>query len=256
MISIPDDNALVPHFPEHTSVKVIGLGGVGGILARYLIVFLMSLQEPGRVVCIDGDEFEPRNAERMLFAECGLKADVLVDEFADRVEDSLVTLVPIPEYVTPENIGQLIRTGDHVLLCVDNHATRRLVSTHCATLDDVLLISGGNDGVETDPSGRQLHGTYGNCMVYLRRNRQDASPSLTKFHHEIDQPADHLPTDKSCTELLASVPQILFANLAVASAMLNAYWLYLCGALHYSELTFDILEGRMQPLPLPAPTLT
>jgi hypothetical protein len=50
------------------------------------------------------------------------------------------------------------------------------------------------------------------------------------------------------------VPQILFANLMTASAILNAVWLYLCGALHYSELCFDIADGVMRPLPLPPPT--
>jgi len=49
------------------------------------------------------------------------------------------------------------------------------------------------------------------------------------------------------------VPQVLFTNLAVASAMLNTLWLYLCGALHYSELALDIAEGLMRPVPLPVP---
>ena len=53
---------------------------------------------------------------------------------------------------------------------------------------------------------------------------------------------------------VASVPQILFANLMTASALLNALWLHLCGALHYSELVFDIAEGLMQPLALPGPS--
>jgi len=35
---------------------------------------------------------------------------------------------------------------DLVLLAVDNHATRKLVSDHCARLDNVCLISGGIAG--------------------------------------------------------------------------------------------------------------
>jgi hypothetical protein len=45
----------------------------------------------------------------------------------------------------------------------------------------------------------------------------------------------------------------VFANLAVASAMLNTLWLYLCGASHYSELVFDIAQGLMPPVRLAAP---
>ena len=67
---------------------------------------------------------------------------------------------------------------------------------------------------------------------------------------EIENPADRLPTDLSCTELVASVPQILFANLAVASAMLNTLWLHLCGELHYGELAFDIADGLSRPVVL------
>jgi hypothetical protein len=48
--------------------------------------------------------------------------------------------------------------------------------------------------------------------------------------------------------LVAAVPQVLFANLAVASALLNTLWLHLCGALHYGELAFDIAEGFMRPV--------
>lgn len=251
----PPDDALVPVFGPDGTVKVVGLGGVGGIVARYVSIFLASLDRPIRLVCIDGDEFEPANASRMLFSHHGNKAAVTVDDLIEQTGDSHLSLLAVAEYVTAENIARLLRSGDHVLLAVDNHATRRLVSDHCAGLRDIVLISGGNDGIETSAAGRQLRGTYGNCQIHIRRAGEDLSPSLTRYHREIREPRDRLPTDKSCTELIASVPQILFANLAVASAMLNAFWLYLCGALHYSEVAFDIFEGRMQPVPLPAPRL-
>src|SRR5262249_27732448 len=95
--------------------------------------------------------------------------------------------------------------------------------------------------------------TYGNVQLYLKRGGGEASPSLTRYHPEIAQPADKLPTDLSCTELVKSVPQILFTNLATASAMLNALWLYLCRVPHYRELALDVAEGLMHPLAVPAP---
>ena len=113
------------------------------------------------------------------------------------------------------------------------------------------MISGGNDGVGADSSGRFRRGTFGNAQIHLRRDGVDLTPSLSRFHPEIASPADHLPTDQSCTELVASVPQILFANLMTASCCLNALWLHLCGRLHYGELCFDIADGKMAPLPLP-----
>jgi molybdopterin/thiamine biosynthesis adenylyltransferase len=241
------EGPLRPDLPDDATVKVIGLGGVGSIVARYVSVFLGSLDRNVRLVLIDGDEFEPANASRMLFSDYGNKADVVRAELRDRLADSSVSLMAIPEYVTSSNIDRLVRDGDIVLLTVDNHATRKLVSDHAATLENLWLISGGNDGAGKDSSGQRQRGTYGNCQIYIRRGGEDVSPSLSRFHPEIREPADHAPDEESCTELIKSVPQILFTNLAVASSILNAFWLYGCGALHYSELSFDIADGLMRP---------
>jgi hypothetical protein len=250
---LPRDVPLVPVLPEGTSVKVIGLGGVGGIFARYAAMFLASLGPGVRLVLVDGDAFEPSNATRMFFSDHGNKADVTRADLLPRFADSPLSLIAVPEYVSTDNLGRLVREGDVVVLCVDNHATRKLVNDHCGGLADVCLISGGNDGVGPDSSGVVLRGTYGNVQIYLRRQGQDASPSLVRYHPEIREPADRLPTDKSCTDLITSVPQILPANLMTAAALLNALWLHLCGAMHYGELCFDIADGLMRPLPLPGP---
>lgn len=247
------DQPLVPALPDGTAIKIIGLGGVGGIVARYGAMFLASLPAAVRLVLIDGDEFEASNASRMFFSGHGNKAAVTRADLLDRFVDSQMALVAVPEFVTAENIARLIHNGDIVILAVDNHATRKMINDYCARLADVCLISGGNDGVGPDNSGRFVRGTYGNCQVYLRRNGENLSPSLTRYHAEIENPTDHLPTDKSCTELVATVPQVLFTNLMTASAILNALWLYLCGVLHYSEITFDIADGLMRPMGLPAP---
>jgi len=241
------DQLLQPVLPDNASIKLIGLGGTGSIIARYLAIFLASLGRSVRLVFIDGDSFEPSNASRMIFGKCGNKAAVIHEELSARLADTLLSLDFIEEYVTPENISRLVHEGDIVLLAVDNHATRKLVNDHCGTLPKVCLISGGNDGIEKMAQGRQLRGTFGNAQIYVRGG-EDLTPSLAHFHPEIANPADKHPSDKSCTELLVSVPQILFANLMVASAMLNTLWLYLCGATHYSELSFDIADGLMRPM--------
>lgn len=252
--TLPRDRVLEPRLPDGASVKLIGLGGVGSIVARYGALFLASLRGDARLVLIDGDHFEPSNASRMLFGATGNKAAVVRAELLSRFVQSTLELAAIEEYVTPENLGRLIREGDIVLLTVDNHATRKLVDAHCATLSDVCLISGGNDGVEQDATGRRRRGTYGNVQVCLRCDGAEVTPPLTRLHPEIEHPADRLPTDPSCTEQVASVPQVLFANLAVASALLNTFWLYLCDALHYAELAFDIADGLSRPvLPIGQP---
>jgi hypothetical protein len=244
---------LRPQLAGHASVKIIGLGGVGAIVARYGAMFLRSLARDARLVLIDGDSFEAGNAGRMLFARAGNKAAVVREELLPHLRDSCVTLLAIEEYVKPESVGRLLHEGDIVVLAVDNHATRKLVGEFCASqLRDVCLISGGNDGVGEDGSGRMLRGTYGNCQIHVREGGADVTPPLTHLHPEIREPADRLPTSASCTELAGSVPQILFANLTVAATMLNTLWLHLCGGLHYGEVCFDIAEALMRPvLPLP-----
>lgn len=243
--------ALVPQPERARSIKLIGLGGVGSIVARYLTAFLASIDEPTRLVLIDGDEFEPRNAERMLFSRCGNKAAVVRDDLLPLVEAESLTIAAVEEYATDENLARLVAEGDVVLLCVDNHATRKLMSDHCRGLGDVCLVSGGNDGVGEDGSGRVQRGTFGNVQIHLRRGGVDQTPPLDAFHPEIESPRDALPNDVSCTEALITVPQILFTNLATASAMLNAFFLHICGALSYPELCFDVAEGLMRPVPLP-----
>ena len=239
--------------PPDSVVKVIGLGGVGGIAARYLALYLGSLRMPLRLVLMDGDAFEPTNFSRMFFLRHGNKAAVIRDDLAERFAQTQLAILAIEEYVNADNIDRLIRENDIVILAVDNHATRKLCSDFCAKhRRNVVLISGGNDGIGKDSSGRERRGTYGNCQVYVRRGK-DLSPSLTRYHPEIASPADRLPGDKSCAELVLSVPQILFANLTAAAAILNTFWLYVGGGLHYSEIAFDIADGIMRPAPLPAP---
>ena len=241
--------ALRPEIAEDSTIKVIGLGGVGSIAARYAAIFLASLQRRLRLVLVDGDAFEPANASRMLFPTCGNKAAVVCDELLEHFTDSLLAVVAVEEYVTPDNIERLIQPGDSVLLAVDNHATRKLVDDFCAKhRDDVCLISGGNDGIEPTPAGNRNRGTFGNVQIFVRRGGKNLTPPLSAFHPEIANPAGKLPTELNCTELVASSPQILFANLLTASSMLNALWLYLCGHLHYSEAVFDIGEALMRPV--------
>jgi len=246
---------LAPDLSGVRAVKIIGLGGVGGIVARFLIMFLAASRATVRVVLIDGDEFELDNAQRMFFSRCGNKAAVLKDDLIEHIEGSRLTLIAVEEFVTPENLPRLVQEGDVVILAVDNHATRKLVSDFCAReRRDVVLISGGNDGVGQDSTGYELRGTYGNVQIHVRRDDRDESPTITRFHPEIATPEDRLPTDLSCTAALASTPQLLFTNLAAASCILNAFLLHVCGALHYSELCFEIYDGLMRPMmPLAGP---
>jgi hypothetical protein len=143
--------------------------------------------------------------------------------------------------VTPYNVYRLLGERDIVFLAVDNHATRRSVSNRCRKVHDIVLISGGNDGIE---HGR--NGTFGNVMIYERVAGRDITHPLTRFHPEIAKPRDKRPDEIGCLALAHSSPQLLFTNLAVAAAMLGTFYVWLTGRRHYEELFLDLMSGKMQ----------
>jgi molybdopterin/thiamine biosynthesis adenylyltransferase len=211
-------------------IKAIGIGGIGCALLPFLCRYLQYSEARARLTLIDGDRFERRNAARQAFSHLGNKAEVKAVELAREYE--VLSFRAVPEYVTEVNVGRLIGEGEMVFLMVDNHASRNLVSSHAATLSNLTLISGGNDFED------------GNVQIYVRQDGQDLTPSLTRYHPEIATPQDRNPAAMSCEELMAAgAPQLLFANLMVASLMLNAFYAIRQGRLNYSEVYLDILQN-------------
>ena len=219
-------------------IKAIGIGGIGCALLPFLCRYLQYSGEKARVTLIDGDRFERGNAARQAFSGLGNKAEVKSRELAREYE--AVAFRSRPEYVTEDNVARLIGEGEVVFLMVDNHASRHLVSRHVSSLADLSLISGGNDYED------------GNVQVYIRQGGLDLTPSLARYHPEIAAPQDRNPAALSCEELMAAgAPQLLFANLMVASLMLNAFYALRQGRLNYSEVYLDILQNASRAVSRP-----
>ena len=214
--------------------KVIGLGGIGCCLLPILDRFLQyRFDGPGQVAVtlIDGDSYTEDNRSRQIFPDWGNKAEA----WSHRLSQATLSVVyrAQPVYVTGDNVVGLIREGDVVLLGVDNHATRKLVSQRCEELDKVVLISGGNEL------------TDGNVMVYIREDGQDRTLPLTSsFHPEIADPADRNPGELGCEELVASAPQLIITNNLVAALMLNAFWAHLERRVGYDEVYADAVTNN------------
>jgi hypothetical protein len=221
---------------------VIGVGGVGGIVLRNLVPYLRHRGKPCVVYAVDGDSFEERNRDRQSFDRLGPKAEVLAEELSAAYGD-VVSMIAVPHYLTPQRARHLIGEGDVVFCTPDNHATRKAVAARCQRLREVALFSGGNDGVENGKTG-----ACGNVQIYLRVGGLDQTNPLTAFHPEIAKPADRLPTQQGCGELASSAPQLLFANLAVASGLLGAFYAWRQDRLEYEEAYFDLLTGSSVPV--------
>ena len=238
-----NDDELTCEIAEGSRIVLVGQGGVGGSMLQPLVVLLQSVDVDLRLVLVDGDRFQRRDASRQVFTAVGNKAEVKAAEILPLLDHGRVTVVAVDRFLEPDNIGAIIQEEDIVLLCVDNHETRKLVSDHCGTLSDVALFSGGNDGVNP-PRER---GTYGNVQIAIRSGGSDLTAPLTKYHPEIAHPKGKLPHEQGCAETAPSQRQLYVTNLAVASAMLSALFAYLCDRLTYQEVKFDILEARMLP---------
>jgi molybdopterin/thiamine biosynthesis adenylyltransferase len=197
------------------------------------------------VSLIDGDTYEDRNRERQVFHVNGPKADVTADRL--RREYPGIYFWPHPVYLTEDNVVLMIRDGDVVFSCVDNHATRKLVSDRCEELDNITLISGGNDF------------TDGNIQVYVKRDGKELSlPITNKYHPEIANPADKNPADapvaqaaQGCQAVVNISPQLIFTNNSIAAKMLECYYTVMMGQLKYDEVYVDILTGASRPVKRP-----
>lgn len=224
--------------PMAETAVIIGLGGIGGALARTLAWYL-DFHEPGsRLILVDGKAFEPRKADRQQFHRLGNKARVLADELREEFERLYIQAVP--QFVTADNVAQLIQSGAAVFLAPDNHETRRLVAEHAARLSDILLIAGGNEGLDDGGDG-----VTGTVLVHLRRGGQDLTAPITEYHPEIAEAAGPLPNDPSCALQARSVRQLLFTNQTAAQHMLNTYYAARRQRLRYGELWFNIETGEV-----------
>lgn len=219
-------------------IKVIGLGGIGSCLIDPLCRYLSS-RKHSEVTLIDGDSYEWKNEDRQQFSEIGNKAIVTMNSCKSRFPK--INFKAKDEYLTENNVVSIIRDNDIVMLCVDNDASRKAVSDRCEELDNVTLISGGNEY------------TDGNVMYYGRQNGRDITKPLTKLHQKIAKPKDVNPGDKKssdgCEALSLDSPQLLFANLAIASSMLNVYYAHTLGKINFEQVFIDIVAQRMRPTP-------
>lgn len=210
------------------NIKIVGLGGIGSILSEKLSRFLnFYTAEQIKITLIDGDLYELKNLERQEFSNFGNKALVKQGELSERFSD--IIFESQPYFVDEQTVEKLIAEGDVVFVAVDNHKARMIISNFARTLDNILIISGGNEL------------TDGNVQIYARKEGIDQTPDLTMFHPEIANPIDKLPSEMTCEELSKSEPQLFFVNLGVATIMCWAFYNAIIRRdIRYSEVYFDL----------------
>jgi molybdopterin/thiamine biosynthesis adenylyltransferase len=210
------------------NIKIIGLGGVGSILIERLCRFLnYGAELSADITLVDGDSYEEKNYERQEFSSFGNKAEVKATDL--QIQYPRLSIDVYPAFVNETTLSDVIKEGDVVFLCVDNHKTRMIVNNYCKQFKNITLISGGNEL------------TDGNVQTYIRRESKDLTPDLCSYHPEIANPDDKLPDEMSCEELSHSEPQLYFTNLGVATIMCWSFYNAIVKSnLEASEVYFDM----------------
>lgn len=213
-------------------IKIIGCGGITSCLLPILCKFLEYNFENSEIHLIDGDTFEEKNKNRQNFKNFGNKAEITTKE---NNHFKNIVFFSYPEFLTKANIRKIIRENDIIFGCVDNHATRKLISKRCEELNDVVFISGGNEL------------TDGAIQIHWKKDKKDLTlPICNQYHNEIENPNDFNPGEnkKGCEqEIQKGNTQLIITNNAIASLMVNAFYGFLQNKLDYDEIYIDIIKN-------------
>jgi len=199
-----------------------------------------------RILLVDGKKFSEQKKERQHFKEARNKAEERKEMWKALYPDpEAVPLGSVGSFVDRDNVGKFVREGTAVLLSPDNHPTRALVSQHVKTLDNCLLIVGGNDSINEEGG---TNGSQGWVAVHCRVKGVNVTPPITEYHADLLREDEKLPTEMSCVELAeAGEPQLLVTNLFVGQFMSQLLCRYLTQPLRQAvevvEVAVDSTSG-------------
>lgn len=109
---------------SHSTVAIIGLGGLGGYAAE-----LLARSGVGKLLLVDGDYFTESNLNRQLFCTENNIGMLKAAAAAQRVLEinSQVDAVSIPHFVNENNLKQLVAGADVILDCLDTPAAKLML---------------------------------------------------------------------------------------------------------------------------------
>ncbi len=237
---------------------VVGAGGTGGWLCEGL-ARMMEYRLPGSaLLIIDGDTFEPKNAERQNFEDIGnkavIRAKALQPHFPNTFiipdERWVVESVPADKKEAQQVAARdLLQENDVIYAVVDNFAARKVIFDAARDIDNIDVFTGGNDD--------QL---YGSVYHYQRRDGKDVTDHPVDLHPELADPPDRNPGELSCQERaeIEGGTQLLATNMTVAGFLLGRTEKTILNGEEdkESEIMFDLGLGLSQAFDRTAETQT
>ncbi len=222
------------------NIIMVGAGGTASHLLHPLVAYLGIEEEDWLIHLWDADIVEAKNLARQLFFPYDIntsKAQALARRFNDRV-------LTYETYIGEDNVTDAIKDGDIVFICADNMAVRRVINDYCKTLDNIVLINGGNE----------LYS--GSAQIYIREDSKNITPPLDFWSPEFDPANDEDDRSAlSCAEIaiLPGGEQTVMANNSVAALLLQAFARYEIDRYdntnkdpQWTKVTFDIEAGTFQ----------
>ncbi len=138
---------------KRAHVAVVGIGGVGSWAAEAL-----ARSAVGRITLIDLDHIAESNTNRQIHALGDAYGQSKVTAMAARISaiNPECDVCAIDDFVTADNVGQLIRGFDQVLDCIDGVNAKCALIAHARRVD-LKVITCGAAGGRLDPT-RIRHG--------------------------------------------------------------------------------------------------
>jgi len=217
---------------------IVGLGGIGSHLLLPLMQYINYEEKSfDEIWLVDGDSYEDKNIRRQHVAKNLENKAIAQTEFYRNLFPNL-TLMFIDKYINTDNINKIVTENDVVLLCVDNNKTRKLFEDHVDSLQNITIISGGNELYD------------GNIMITHKVNGELLSPKFSEMHEELSDPKDKSPDEMSCEELEESAPQIGIVNATVGDLMRRTLYAMVSGrGITYDEIFVNCQTGMEKAIP-------
>jgi tRNA A37 threonylcarbamoyladenosine dehydratase len=152
-------------------VAVIGIGGVGSWAAEAL-----ARSAVGRITLIDLDHIAESNTNRQIHALGDSYGQSKVAAMAARIVaiNPACEVFQVDDFVTADNVAQLIKGFDHVLDCIDNVNAKAALIAHSRRVG-MPVITCGAAGGRLDPT-RIRHGDLATIA---------GDPLLAKVRHRL-----------------------------------------------------------------------
>ncbi|MGB3365953.1 MAG: HesA/MoeB/ThiF family protein [Acidaminobacteraceae bacterium] len=119
-----------------SNICIIGCGGLGGHILE-----MLARLGVGNLTIVDGDVFDESNLNRQILSSESNIGKSKVMEALKRIEsiNSDVVIKPINEFVTGENVNDIIKSSELVIDALDSIDDRKILAHACESSNKIMI---------------------------------------------------------------------------------------------------------------------